>query len=323
MYDMKSLAVAQLAAVEGVVAERHATGRRPRRSLLLLATSSEETGSETGTRWILERHPELVGRMAAVWTEGGVVEARSAREVKYWGIEFAQKRFGRVDFCSSDRARLERLRTLLNEDHAARPRLPIDPGVEAFLERYAKTRGLGLYRKLLAEPEEVVTRPERFRQLTPFLRSLFREEMAAAPIRQDPDGTYRLTVALHLFASSDVDAVLAELLPEWKTFGTSVTELRMASPGAISRLDHWAFTEAAEAVRRAHPEAEVGPYFLPWTGTDARYFRAAGIPTYGFSPFLISVTDTLQIGRANERMQLPGFVRGIELYRDAVRRALR
>ena len=106
MYDMKSLAVAQLAAVEAVVR----SGRKPRRSLLMLATSSEEAGSDTGTRWILARHPELVERMAVVLTEGGVVESLGPSEIKYWGIEFAQKHFGRVEYCGSDRERLEALR---------------------------------------------------------------------------------------------------------------------------------------------------------------------------------------------------------------------
>ena len=73
-------------------------------------------------------------------------------------------------------------------------------------------------------------------------------------------------------------------------------------------------------MRGAHPGVAVGPYFLPWTATDSRYFRTAGIPSYGFSPFLISVTDTLQIGEPNERMQLPGFVAGVKLYRETVRR---
>ena len=54
--------------------------------------------------------------------------------------------------------------------------------------------------------------------------------------------------------------------------------------------------------------------------TDARFFRAAGVPSYGFSPFLIMNTDTLQVDQANERFALPGFVEGVELYEKLVRR---
>ena len=89
IYDMKSLTIAQLLATIDVAQEIAKTGRKPKRSILFLATSGEELGSETGTRWILRGHPELVARMGVVLTEGGVVEATAADEIKYWGIEFA------------------------------------------------------------------------------------------------------------------------------------------------------------------------------------------------------------------------------------------
>ena len=108
IYDMKSLTIAQLLATIDVARDAAATGRRPKRSILFLATSGEEIGSETGTRWILRAHPELVARMGVVLTEGGVVEATSADEVKYWGIEFAQKRFTEIVFCSADAAQARR-----------------------------------------------------------------------------------------------------------------------------------------------------------------------------------------------------------------------
>jgi acetylornithine deacetylase/succinyl-diaminopimelate desuccinylase-like protein len=73
------------------------------------------------------------------------------------------------------------------------------------------------------------------------------------------------------------------------------------------------------AIRERYPDTVVGPYFLPWTATDSRFYRAAGIPSYGFSPFLITVTDTMGIARANERMPMPGFVQGVAIYRQLVR----
>ena len=79
--------------------------------------------------------------------------------------------------------------------------------------------------------------------------------------------------------------------------------------------------EGAERGEQAEqPEVAVGPYFLPWTATDARFFRAAGLPTYGFSPFPLTVTETLQIALPNERMQLPAYVAGVALYRELVAR---
>jgi acetylornithine deacetylase/succinyl-diaminopimelate desuccinylase-like protein len=59
---------------------------------------------------------------------------------------------------------------------------------------------------------------------------------------------------------------------------------------------------------------------ITWSATDSRFFRTAGIPSYGFSPFLIMNTDTLQVDQANERFAVPAFADGVALYRQLVRR---
>jgi hypothetical protein len=71
-FDMKSVGVAQLVALRRLVE----SGRPLRRSVLFLATSSEEHGSDYGLRWLLVAHPELVSRFGVFLTEGGAVEAR-------------------------------------------------------------------------------------------------------------------------------------------------------------------------------------------------------------------------------------------------------
>ena len=98
--------------------------------------------------------------------------------------------------------------------------------------------------------------------------------------------------------------------------------LRSPSVTCASPTDSADFRTLAGAVGDAFPRAPVGPYFGPWAATDARLFRRAGIPSYGFSPFPVVVFDTVQIARPNERMQLPAFRAGVRLYRETVRRLL-
>ena len=287
MYDMKSLTVAQLAAIEEVVR----SGRRPRRSLLFLATSSEEVDSDTGTRWILARHPELVARMAAVLTEGGVVESQGPSSVKYWGIEFAQKHFGRVEFCGSDRERLELLRELIWETGKSEPRPAISEPVARFLESYAATRGLESHQRLLADPAELVGNAGQFRRLTPFMQSLFRDEAVPAQVATEPDGSFRLLVAIHLLPDSELHAVVGELLPEWKRFATTASEPFEVATRTVSPLDHPVFRGLVEAVRsapipgsRSAPISCPGP--PPTRATSARpEFRATAFrPSSSRSP---------------------------------------
>lgn len=319
IYDMKSLTIAQLLATIDVAREVARTGRKPRRSILFLATSAEEEGSDTGTRWLLRGHPELVDRMGVVLTEGGVVEAMSAADVKYWGIEFGQKRFTEVEFCSSDADQLHQLRSLL-VDRATDPAPIVSPPVALFLSRYGPTRGLGFYQTWLADPAATLRNGRRFDRLTPFMKSLFRNELMPFSVVPDPSGGFKLRAFIHLLPEADRAEALARLLPEALTHGTTYRIGEDLGARAASPIDSADYRALEEAVLEHFPGTPVGPYFLPWTATDSRFYRAAGIPSYGFSPFLITVTDTMGIARADERMPMPGFVDGVEIYRKLVRR---
>ena len=319
IYDMKSLTIAQLLATIDVAQDARKRGQRPKRSLLFLATSGEETGSETGTRWILRGHPELVERMGVVLTEGGVVEATAADQIKYWGIEFAQKRFAEVTFCSADAPKLHALRAALQANLATDPTTPVSPPVSRFLSHYARTRGLGSFQGWLANPEATLRNRPVFDALTPFMKALFRNELVPFSVEDDPTGGYRMRVYAHLLPEADLETVLAELLPESLTLGVLHHVGEDLGGRTPSPVDSHDFLALLRVIQETYPEAVVGPYFLPWAATDSRFFREAGIPSYGFSPFLVTVTDTLGIGRANERMPLPGFVQGVAIYRKLVR----
>ena len=315
MYDMKSLAIAQLLATTDVAR----SGRKPKRSILFLQTSAEEENSDTGVRWILRQHPELVERMAYVLTEGGVVEATSAQDVKYWGIEFAQKRFANLTFCSDRRERLDDLQKLLNETGKPDPDPNVAPAVADFLRHYASTRGLGNYRALLAQPERTIRRRSDYDQLSNFMQALFRNEIVAFPPEESAAGGFSMRVAVHLLPDAELDPVLAELVPAWKTGGLTYALQRDIGSRTASPIDTPLFAQLVRAIEEAHPGVPVGPYFLPWAATDSRFYRERGIPSYGYSPFLLTVTETMQTGRPNERMQLPGYLRGVELYRKLIR----
>ena len=315
-FDMKSVTVAQLLAITELAAEGH----RPERSIIFLASGSEEVGSDLGSKWVLANHPELVERLAVVLTEGGVVEAISHDEIKFWGIEFAQKWFAYGSACSSDRARLELLQQDLHEISESNLDLRLTAEVEQFLTGYANSRTSEDIQKNLNAFAAARYHPDQFRQLPPYLKSLFRDETAFFEIESDPEGGYCMGIILHLLPGSEFAEVKQRLLPDWATAGVTLNIAPPVGAGHGSPVHHPAMDILVDAVREAHPQATVGPYFLAWSATDARFFRLAGIPTYGFSPFLIFATDTYRRDTINERIDIRGFVDGVELYREVVRR---
>ena len=315
-FDMKSVAIAQLAAM----IDLKKSGRLLRRSVLFLATSSEEHGSRLGVRWILRQHPDLVYGFWAVLTEGGAVEARSRDEIKYWGTELGQKRFVDVHVCSGDRERIDALHQILKDRGFTETDLQITPEVRQYIASYGPTRDRSEYRDLLAHPEAAISDVAKFRLLPDYVKSLFRNEAVPFPVEPSPGGGWQMLIKLHLLPGVELAQVRDELLPAWMLWGLGVTIDEPPTARHGSPVDNPVFQAALASLKERYPEAPAGPWFLPWSATDSRFFRSAGIPSYGFSPFLIMNTDTLQVDQANERFAVPAFADGVALYRQLVRR---
>lgn len=316
VFDMKSVAIAQMLAM----IDLKKSGVPLEHSVLFLGTSSEERGSRLGVRRIIQLHPEMVRNFWAVLTEGGVVEARARDEIKFWGTEFAQKRYADLVVCGDDRQRLEDLRKTLKEIGPTVTDLRLTPEARAVFEAYGPTRDRKDLRNLVNNPEEAMGDIAAFRKLPNYIQSMVRDEAVPFKVREAPGGGWELEIKFQLLPGEDLAAVREKLVPGWLTFGltTMVDDPQSARGG--SPLDNPVYKTIVGTLHEAYPQAPVGPYFLPWTATDARFFRTLGVPTYGFSPFLIMNTDTLQVDQANERFALPGFVDGVLVYKKLVRR---
>ncbi len=320
VFDMKSVTVAQLAATLAARERMAASGRRPRRSLIFLATSSEETGSDLGTRHILNNRPELTDRFWAALTEGGVLEAAWTNQVKYWGTSFAQKQFLEAVATAPSAERLERLRAdLLAALDAAKP-VAVVPEVAAFAAAYGPSRQHPRYREALADPERLLKEPELFDGLPDLLKALFRNEAHPFFVEASSSGGYRLRVVLHVLPGLDAEAAAAELLPARLLDGVEIRvhERRGAAHG--SPLDHPAYLQLTDSLRRrtgVEPE-RIGPYLLARYANDARFFRRHGIAAYGFTPFRFLAVDSMTVAGPNEKIGLPAFVDGVDLYRQVV-----
>lgn len=316
-FDMKSVAVAQLEAVRALIAR----GERPRRSVIVLATTGEEVGSDLGTRWLLQRHPELVERFEVVLTEGGAVEARSPGDIKYWGTEVAQVRVLPVTLCSGSRQALVDVAADLRRlGLEGEPRLV--PEIGSVLAAYAPTRDGGQGEQL-ADPRRLLADRASFLGLPVYVRSFFVDVAVPRPVEAAPGGGYELTVSLLLLPGTDPAEAIDRLLPSWLVHGVAVRVFDEGAADHGTPADHWAFAALDRAVRERHRAATHGPLYLPRTATDARFFRAAGVPAFGFTPFNVLTPEVLELrrfGSINERIGLTGFVEGVELYRRALDR---
>ncbi len=310
VFDMKSVTITQLRAMQ----ELAKRDTKPRRSVIFLATGGEETGSDLGVRWVLDKHPELVDRFDLVLTEGGVVEPKSQTEIKYWGVEFAQKQFVDVWACSDDPEQLEELAKDIKWWGETQQVWRLTPEVEAFSTAYGPSRDSTIYQGLLENAADTLLDYREFRKLPQYLKSGFREEIITFPPEESPDGGYRMRIVIHLLQGSDAQKTQERLLPDWLLHGVATTVGPALGANGGSPIDDPAFEVILDTIRAHYPDTLVGPHFIPWSATDSRFFREAGIASYGFSPFKIFSTDTYKVDAVDERISLPGFLTGLELY---------
>jgi acetylornithine deacetylase/succinyl-diaminopimelate desuccinylase-like protein len=328
VFDMKSTTIAQLHAF--LAAARRADAQGPaRRSLALLATSSEETDSVLGTQHILASRPEIAERIWVVLTEGGVVEATSWDSIKHWGTSFAQKRYAPVTFRSSDRDATLALREALRNGELGhrfgKPHLNAE--AQLFLSSYLETRQHPDIREPLRDLPTLLADPDLFDRQPPFIKALFRNELHAFEVREEvaDDGrvSYVLPILLHLPPGATLQEAVDELLPtreETSEFERTVSPAPGTASG--SPLDHPAFTAIQDQILASHGEVPRGPFFLAFYANDCRFFRAAGKACYGFSPFLLPGSDSATTAGPDERIALRGYVGGVALYEALVQRLL-
>lgn len=313
-FDMKSVAIAQLEAFRALAQ----SGVRPARSVIFLATGDEETGSHYGLRWFLREHPDLVARFETVITEGGVVETVKRDSVKYWGLEFAQKRFLRISACHARRERLEAMAEDLRGLESNGFRRFVTPQVETMMESYGPTRQNPRFRQIV-ENSATFAHDMRLGQIPEYLQLMVRGDVVVQAIEEDPAGSgYRLSLFIAMAPTDRTEDALAELLPEWIIHGVAIGFETIEPRAGESPLDHPDVERILEFMRQDVPSAPHGPMLIPFALTDARHFRALGIPAYGYSPFIIFSTDTQQMKGPNERLALPAFVDGTRRYRDLV-----
>jgi acetylornithine deacetylase/succinyl-diaminopimelate desuccinylase-like protein len=320
-FDMKGITIAQLEALLELKRESERRGEAPPRSVILLATSSEETGSDLGSLWMIDNHPELIERFWAVLTEGGVLEALTAKEIKYWGTSFAQKHLVEVQACSSSRQRLEDLAADLH-GHGHDRVLRVTDEVRVFLESYAGTRTEPLLNDLLANPDRLIRGQWGIDYIPYYLRALFRNEIHLFPIEGSAaEGGYRLPILLHLLPGEELDDQLLErMLPSGYTHGVRLDVQPSRDSAEGSPLNHPVPVEIDRLLERRYDTTAVGPYVLTAYANDGGFFRAAGVPAYGFNPFLSLSSDAGSTMGPSERLTLGAFLDGVDLYRELVAR---
>lgn len=320
--DTKALGIMHLQAFLAL----HRAGRPLNRPVIFMATADEEAGGALGAGWLVENRRELFDGVGLLLNEGGgggeiqgrqVFEIEVTQKVPLWLRLTARDvpGHGSRPLASSAVGRLvrglERLRT-----HEFAPR--VIPAVDEYFKGRSAA-GIGPFAEKLADAPSAVLEPG-------FLLRLQLEDASLAALTRNAcsitrlEGSDKINVVppeawaeidCRLLPDQDVDAFIDELTLVIGDGNIEIERIMAFSP-AISSTDTELFNALVSVTKRHFPEAAVLPSML--TGfTDSHFFRDLGIPSYGYSPFLVPAADRGGVHGNNERISIENVRRGTQM----------
>jgi acetylornithine deacetylase/succinyl-diaminopimelate desuccinylase-like protein len=315
-----------------VLARLKREGFRPRRDIILALTADEEGGTHNGVRWLLEQHRELVDAEFAL-NEGGFAEMRAGRRIAL-GVQVAEKSYQSFTFEATHRGGHSSLPVPDNAiydlaaalDRLSRLVLParIGPVVRGLGAREArgKTGPLAEAMRALAAGEPTDGQLALISEHAGFNAQLRTTCVATRLEAGTADNALpqraTATVNCRLLPSDTSEFVQAEL---GKVAGARVKVSPKNPLGPSPETDPVGpQMQAIDRTARDHwPGVQVFPT-MSAGGTDSRFLRGAGIPTYGLQPLFMELDDYMRAHGRDERIPVKGFEEGFAFFDALVRR---
>jgi len=317
--DMKGALAVQIGVIRLLCARARAAGLNPakdpipglRRDIILTATADEETGGELGIALVLRDRKHWLDAAVGLTEAGGMTITAAGRRI--YPLQVAEKgfarfaitvsgRWGHASMPDSDNALLraaqivERVsvpgpvqfvaenEALVGALRAALPEQAIER-----LERLLTEKTFSDALPLNNEAPTAGCAPELLRALRAVLRDTFAPTIIASGIRSNVlPGSATLTVDSRILPGTTreqaqaamMERIGADLVPFVKA------ELTEYGHAVSNPMDHEILGIASAAIRARDSEAILMPVVAPFA-TDAKITVPAGIPTYGFSPYLL------------------------------------
>ncbi len=306
--DMKSTGIVHLMAM--LLLQRQ--GVRLDRDVIFAATADEETGGDTGVKFLLAKHPLKVeseyvfdeGGFSAnrLFTEEGEVHAVSvAQKQVLWLRLTVEGTAGHGSQPTDDNAPriLARALTRITEAETPRRAEPILDAMESRLGKLADNR---------------------------FANAIRRNTISLTTLRAGVGEPPKENVIPSL-ATASIDC---RLLPgqshtefiEWvrRTAAEPKLKIEIAhhSPTATpSPTDTELFRLIESTVARHSPRARVVAYLTPF-GTDGNHFRRPDRRVYGFFPVVMSAEEAMSMHSDAERIPTAQFEKGLRIFYEVV-----
>jgi acetylornithine deacetylase/succinyl-diaminopimelate desuccinylase-like protein len=305
-----------------------------KRDLIFLATSDEEVDG-TGSRWILENHPELVRNAEYLITEGGsnliiqgrgtIYEVGVGEKAPYWLRLTATGRGGHGSIPIADSAP-NRLVKALARVLDWQPPVHLLPAVEQYfrviaaLEPETRATQFRDIRKAIQDPDfaRSITRDEEYNFLLRDTVSLTVLQ-GAAQTNVIPDTAYA-ELDVRLLPDEDPKIFLGQFRRVLADDSIQITSANRFKPPNSSSTDTSLYRLIEQVVRQYNPHAMVAPA-LGGGYTECQMYRPLGITCYGFNTLEVTPEVNATEHAANERVPVEQLRRGVKILYELVAQA--
>jgi acetylornithine deacetylase/succinyl-diaminopimelate desuccinylase-like protein len=332
-WDCKGMVAPEVLAVMLLLRE----GFRPQGDLVLALWADEEKGGDMGAGWVTENRPELV-QADLVLNEGGgfalPVEGRHhytiqvAEKGVFWTRLITNGTPGHASMPHRDNALLKMSTFLSRLGHLKTP-IHQSEIVTRYLAKRLASIGqapagdLQISDQLLAELEK--THPRVAAEANTLVRMSIAPTMIQSGTKENiiPERC-EAVIDCRLLpgqTAEDLRRTISEAIG-----GLDEVEIKpiQSDEGTVSPLDTPLYEAITETMRELDPDCDFVPYMVSG-GTDSRFFRQQGIPSYGFLPLKpdLSLSEMLSIvhGR-NERISQENLLLSTKFFYRLVKRML-
>ncbi len=307
-------------------------GFRPSRDLILALTSDEEGGNYNGADWLLKNHRDLVDAEYCINTDAGGGEMKDGRRIAL-SVQAAEKTFqsfrleaknrgGHSSLPVPDNAIYHLAHALGRIQGYAFP-VHLNPVSTMFFERMSAIEQGQEARDLKA----VVTTPDlpgpvsRLSKVA-YYNAMLRTTCVATELQAGhaenalPQDAVAI-VNCRLVPGdrpSDIQRTLTRLVADPKV---ELAPTRPEVSGPASPIPDNILKTIENTTSALWPGVPVVPV-METGATDGKYFRIAGIPTYGVSGYFYDVDDVRAHGK-DERIGVESYFEGIEFYYGLIR----
>ena len=307
--DMKGIGIQQLMAVTLL----KKLGVTPGRDIVLVATCDEETNGALGAKWMIEKHYAEMDP-AFVLDEGGFgTRDILATNKLVFGISVGEKQSSWL-----------RLRAKGTAGHGSQP--IEDNANDTLLKAIHNAMALPPAAKRHPVVEEMIRNVGQLAQnkLTNAIQkntislTTLRAGVGETPKVNVIPSTSEATLDCRLLPGVNAAEFISEVKARINDQRVTVELISDPLDTGVSDSKTPLFAAVRAAVLKHNPGAVVTPMLVPY-GTDARNFRAKGVPSYGLTPMIVDAATLATMHSDAERVPVAEFLKGVRIYFDVLR----